>query len=267
MMEFKKDFFANYLKFAPVSLALERSLECEIYSKQVFEHPVLDLGCGDGLFAFILFDDKVDTGIDPNPREVKRATQYAIYSEQINCLGDKIRKPDGSYETIYSNSVLEHIPDLEPVLKEVHRLLSAGGNFYVTVPTHLFQTYTVGSRFLTALGLSRLAIKYERFYNSFWSQIHCYTPAVWSDLFERNRFKVVNVIEYGSKKTSLIYGLFIPLAFWGWLIKKLFNRWTLVPTWRKICTWPIYTIIRRGFFIDAIGISKGGLVFIKLVKT
>lgn len=266
MMRFKKDFFSNYLKFAPVSLALERSLECEIFLKQVFEHPVLDLGCGDGLFAFILFDDKVDTGIDPNPREVKRATQYAIYSEQINCLGDKIPKPDGSYKTVYSNSVLEHIPDLEPVLKEVHRILSTGGNFYVTVPTHLFQTYTVGSRFLTTLGLSRLAIKYEHFYNSFWSQIHCYTPAKWAELFERNGFKVVNVIEYGSKKTSLIYGLFIPLAFWDWLMKKLFNRWTICPGLRKIFTWPVYSAIGRNFFTDAIGIKNGGLVFFKLEK-
>ena len=265
-MKFKKDFFPNYLKFAPVSLGLERSLECEIYSKQAFEHPVLDLGCGDGLFAFILFDEKVDTGIDPNPREIKRALQYNIYTELINCSGDKILKPDRAYNRIYSNSVLEHIPELEPVLKEIYRLLAADGYFYTTVPTHLFQTYTVGSRFLASLRLNSLAKRYERFYNRFWSQIHCYPPDSWADIFRRCGFKVVDIIEYGSKKTSLICGIFIPFALGGWIVKKLLNRWTICPELRHFLTWPLRSVIQHSFFTGAINIHNGGLVYFKLAK-
>jgi len=63
-MKFKSDFLYNYLKQAPISLAIERSFECEILSKQKFQRPILDIGCGEGLFALILFDEKINVGID-----------------------------------------------------------------------------------------------------------------------------------------------------------------------------------------------------------
>jgi len=265
-MKLKHDYFPNYLKYAPLALALERSLECELYARQDFKHPVLDVGCGEGLYAFMLFDEKVDTGIDPNPYEIKRARQYSIYTELINCSGYKIPRSDGRYNTIYSNSVLEHIPDLEPVLKEIHRLLAANGYFHATIPTHLFQTYTVGIRFLTSVRLNSLAKRYEGFYNRFWSQIHCYPPDKWANIFQGCGFRVVDIIEYSNKKTSLIYGIFIPFALGDWIIKKLLNRWTVWPELRYFLTWPLRKVFRQGFFTTAINIHNGGLVYFKLAK-
>ena len=63
-MKFKNNFLYNYLKEAPVALSVERSLECEILSNQEFKYPILDLGCGEGVFANMLFDEKIDVGID-----------------------------------------------------------------------------------------------------------------------------------------------------------------------------------------------------------
>src|SRR5947207_12297154 len=123
-MKFKHNFFRNLLKEAPLPLAIERSLECQILFKEEFKHPVLDIGCGDGIFASILFDEKIDVGIDPNEMELERAKTYNIYVELIKCFGNAIPKPSRSFNTIFSNSVLEHIPDIESVLKEIHRLLS-----------------------------------------------------------------------------------------------------------------------------------------------
>src|SRR2546428_6343193 len=118
---------------------LFRSLECRIYSGLVFERPILDIGCGDGVHAKVLFAEKIDTGIDPNERELERAAELGAYVELIACRGDAIPKPDWAYRTIFSNSVLEHIPDLRPVLKEAHRLLMPGGRFYFTVPSPNFE--------------------------------------------------------------------------------------------------------------------------------
>ena len=64
---------------------------------------------------------------------------------------------DGSYRTIFSNSVLEHIPDLLPVLVEQHRLLAPGGNFYVTIPTDRWERASLLARSLHALGLHEFA--------------------------------------------------------------------------------------------------------------
>ena len=66
-IRFKGNYLESYLRVAPAALAIERCFECEILSRQVFEPPVLDIGCGDGVFASVLFDEQVDLGIDPDP--------------------------------------------------------------------------------------------------------------------------------------------------------------------------------------------------------
>src|SRR5947209_4491198 len=128
---------------APFALAFERTLECRIYESLRFERPILDVGCGEGLFAKIAFGEKIDTGIDPDEHEIERARELGAYQELIACWGNEIPKPDGYYKTIVSNSVLEHIPDLKPVLLEINRLLAPGGRFYMTVPSDKFDHYTV----------------------------------------------------------------------------------------------------------------------------
>ena len=72
----------------PAPLAIERSHECDILPRQLFEHPILDVGCGDGLFSYCLFDEKLDTGIDPRTEELAHAQRYLGYEELIATTGD-----------------------------------------------------------------------------------------------------------------------------------------------------------------------------------
>src|SRR4051794_9388664 len=104
-MKFNDGFLASYIGVAPLALAFERVMECRILSSMPFERPILDIGCGEGLFARMLFAEKIDTGIDPNPHEIARAREWGVYTELLVCKGDAIAKPDGHYRTIFSNSV------------------------------------------------------------------------------------------------------------------------------------------------------------------
>lgn len=92
----------------------------------------MDIGCGEGLFAKNVFAEKIDTGVDLYSRELDRARELDAYEELIQTKGNAIGKPSGSYKTVFSNSVPEHIPDIEPVFGEVYRLLAPRGKFYVT---------------------------------------------------------------------------------------------------------------------------------------
>ena len=105
LVKLNSDFLLRYLQFAPAALALERSIECEIHARNIWQSPVLDIGCGDGIFAKMLFADRVDTGIDLNPAEVECAKRLGAYLEVLTCSGDRIPKPDGSYRTVFSDSV------------------------------------------------------------------------------------------------------------------------------------------------------------------
>lgn len=102
----------------------------------------LDLGCGDGQLTKIIMDhvgSRKMVGIDIDPREAALAEKLSFY-ERIHVVpGDKIPELDQTFDWVFSNSVLEHIPNIDEVIKEVARLLKPGGIFLLTVPGDKFQ--------------------------------------------------------------------------------------------------------------------------------
>lgn len=264
-MDQERDFLRAYMAVAPLALAFERTLECQLYAERRIEPPILDIGCGEGLFAKILFAEKVDTGVDPNPRELERARELDTYQELIQCGGASIPKPDCSYRTIFSNSVLEHIPDLEPVLREAHRLLLPGGRFYFTVPLDKFDQYSAPARLLHAIGLTSLSARYRRFYNRFWKHYHYYPLERWIELAKEAGFEVVEAFPYGSRRVCLVNDLLAPLAFPRLVLKKITNRWVLFPRLRAALMYPTY-LLARGRLREGGKDSSGGLLFISLTR-
>ncbi|OGN90447.1 MAG: hypothetical protein A2Z70_02450 [Chloroflexi bacterium RBG_13_48_17] len=264
-MKFKNNFFYNYLKNAPFTLAIERSMECEMLSRQEFKEPVLDIGCGDGLFAYTLFNQQIDIGIDPDSKEIARAKSYGIYHELINCSGSEVPKGSESYQTIFSNSVLEHIPEIKAVLKEVNRLLMPGGSFYATVPTDLFDHYTFGSLILTFFGLKGLAVQYRKVFDRFWKHYHYYNKEKWSALFEAGGFKVVKTLEYCPRKICLLEIVFLPVSILNLLCKKIFNKWAIFPGVRMVFIYPLYLLLKK-CLKGAFPVQNGGIVFFHLTK-
>lgn len=123
----------------------------------------LDLGCGDGKLTKIILDQLKDgkrrtlVGIDPDPKETELAKEIGIYERIHTVGGGGIPEPDASFDWVLSNSVLEHIPDLEPVFAEVGRLLKPGGVFIYTVPSEQFHDALKGPAFANRCGLTPLS--------------------------------------------------------------------------------------------------------------
>ncbi len=265
-MRFRNDILLHYMSRAPLALAFERYLECCILRQVPFRRPVLDLGCGDGLFAQLLFAEPIDTGIDPNPREIVRARRRGCYLELIEGVGRAVPKPSGAYQTIFSNSVLEHIPVLEPVLREVHRLLAPGGRFYLTVPSPLFEHFTVLNSLLTGLRLERLAARYRRFCSRvLWRQQHYYTRAEWQSIAEAHGFLPIDVFTYDPKSVCLLNDALYPLAGMSLLNRWVLDRWVLWPRLRLRTMRPLARLIAQ-FLETRLRADMGGLVFLALEK-
>lgn len=99
----------------------------------------LDVGCGDGVLTKILLG-LVEAkwklvGVDPDPAETALAEKIGIYEKVHTSGADRVAEPDASFDFAFSNSVLEHIPDLPPCLAESARCLKPGGWFFATVPS------------------------------------------------------------------------------------------------------------------------------------
>ena len=264
-IEPNSEVMSEYIAMAPAALVFERVMECRILAEKIFERPILDIGCGEGLFAKILFAEPLDTGIDPNPHELSRARELGAYTELIVCSGDKIPKPDGSFQTILSNSVIEHIPDIHPVLMEAYRLLAPGGRMYLTVPSNLFDKYTWISQALSLLRLNSSQERFSEFFNRFWVHYHFYTPKRWAEIVTNAGFEVVEVQSYGPLRVCLMNNFLVPFSIPALITKKLLNRWTLFPNLRRIIFAPLVFIARR-ILRNADKCEVGGLVFLSLRK-
>lgn len=97
---------------------------------------VLELGCGAGYDAFeFCRQGAVYTGIDLTPENVTRARRHLGFFGFAPAIeegdAEALRFPDASFDVVFSNGVLHHTPDMPRSFREAHRVLAAGGQFWV----------------------------------------------------------------------------------------------------------------------------------------
>lgn len=227
----------------PYFRAMLRSVEQSFYPVEGLPEPVLDIGSGDGHFAWAMLTEQKYFGFDPWLAPSIEAQKYDVY--QLITLADAHSLPvaDCQFASALSNSVLEHIPDVQGVLNEAHRALKPGGVFYFAVPNHRWREKLWGQRFFNRLGLKGLARRYEQFFNKISRHVNLDSPEVWTARLKEAGFDSVETFNYFPEKALHILerghvgGL--PNLLW----KKLFGKWVLFPSRKNPFT--RFMMIRR----------------------
>lgn len=99
---------------------------------------ILDFGGGDGSLAlaaaeFILKDK--DIFIDITVVDYHTHTQKGYEKKNINIkYGTDINILHGKYNIVLASAILEHIPEVNPVLKKLFSFVAPGGYFYARTP-------------------------------------------------------------------------------------------------------------------------------------
>ncbi len=136
-----KDFRFLFDLLGP-SLGLWRGCEVAALRQEVYQPPVLDLGCGNGLITSLVLS-RVDIGLDLDTRALEEARQRGIYTRLVDQPAEQAQLPPGSIQTVISNSVLEHLDSIDDVLQGIGRMLRPGGRFIFTTPSEAFSSWLV----------------------------------------------------------------------------------------------------------------------------
>jgi SAM-dependent methyltransferase len=125
----------------------------------------IDIGCGDGLLTALVASRlaaaaRTWVGIDPDPAEIALAEKTGFYSDLLTGSADRIERPSATFDFAFSNSVLEHIEAVDPVLAEVARVLKPGAPFVFTVPSADFRACLSGPSRLRRLLLRQTRADY-----------------------------------------------------------------------------------------------------------
>jgi len=215
-----------------------RAVEDRFFQEIPLQTPVLDLGSGDGHFASVAFEEKLDVGLDPWLKPTKEALGRDAYRLLVLGEGGRIPFKNGFFATVASTSVLEHIPDLGPVLSEVARVLAPGGRFVFCVPNHRFPGMLWGRKLLTKAGLPGLGASYSRFFNRIARHAHTDSPEVWAERLSKVGFEILDTWDYFPPEALHILEWGHPLGLPALIYKKLLGRWVLVPTrWNLAIPW------------------------------
>lgn len=240
----EKDFLKENLKELPYFRALLRAIESRFYQNLDYVAPILDLGTGDGHFAKSTFMQNIDFGIDPNLIMLNEAKKVYSYDLLVNATGAKIPCPDNYFQTVFSNSVLEHIPDIDSVLNEVFRVTRPTAFFYFSVPNQKFTENLSISRLLDARKIKRLAKIYRQFFNQISHHYHCLSLGEWRSKLSQTGFKIIDHWDYFSPYALSILEWGHYLGFPYWISKKIFGRWVLFT---RINQTFVYERIKRAY--------------------
>ncbi len=198
--------------FHAPDFALWRACEAMALADVPMPPPLLDLGCGDGWFGAELFES-VDVGMDLQHQQVRKAAGVGLYRGL--CVANACRMPfaSGSFATVFSNCVMEHITPLEEALAEVGRVLRPGGRFVFSVPSGHFDEYLFFPGFLQRLGMSGRGAAYARALNHESAHHNLMAPERWGQALRAGGLELAEVRYYMPRAMEGLWDLS------GWLYR------------------------------------------------
>lgn len=172
----------------------------------LFRQPSMDLGGGDGYLSSILFDSRFTYNVDNGEaKDLHIARRTKRYHRILVESAEQMSLRSNTLQFVFSNSVIEHIPDIEAVLRETARVLKKGGYFVFTSPSHNFKEFLFLSNVLERWHLGFLAQLYKRMRNKMLNHYHNYSHTEWTRRLKKHGLKVHTYAYYISKETCMLW--------------------------------------------------------------
>lgn len=182
--------------------------------------PVLDIGCGDGLYGSMLtrlMDTSTAlTGVDYSAKALHRARrrENSCYTALLRGDAQKLPFDNESFQTAFANGVLAAVPMPQSAMNEAYRVLKSGGEFCCTVRTNRFRDSHLGTRLLKSLGYNSLADGYSSRLDRRTGAMHVHvTSRQWVNQLSASGFRVTNVVGVYPVSLMGVWGILSWLPF------------------------------------------------------
>ena len=252
--------------FAP-PVALWRAVELRTAAEETYERPLLDLGCGDGLIARELFgpEQPVEIGMDPWLDQLRQAALSGMYRHVDLAAGHRLPYADNTFATVFSNSVLEHIPDVDPILSDVSRVLLPGGHFIFTVPSDAFRHLLDGYVKRAECGDLCAARLYAGAVDAELEHYHYHSAEEWESMLGTAGLHLVKSRYYMPRPAMRFwdrmnprYGIGNPRAAWRYLVSPRLRKLGYQSLIRAFVVRFLSRMWRRTYEMEVAGGEKGG---------
>ncbi|OGD87056.1 hypothetical protein A2164_03840 [Candidatus Curtissbacteria bacterium RBG_13_35_7] len=228
----KSDYLLRYIKLAPLQIALVRAEEAYFMAETKMYKPILDIGCSDGIFGEVLFNNRkgaINFGVDIDKVALKFCQKRRVYRKVLFTDARKLPFPSDFFKTVMSNQSLEHIKEIESVLKEVSRVIKRGGKFIFLVPTIYLDDYWLTSAVFNKIGLNSIAKNMHNIRNKFFRHHNLWPLRRWKNLLENNGFELKSYRYVGTKRVYFISELLWPARIPSLIISRIFHKNILFP--------------------------------------
>ena len=174
-----------------------------------FRGKVLDVGCGQSPYAFLLDETKIEYyGID-----IVDAHKFDYTNTRVTPFnGEDIPFENEMFDAFICTEVLEHVSNYQKLTDEIYRVMKPGANGIVTIPWS------------------------ARYHYIPWDYFR-YTPSSLKNIF--SKFSKVEIIPRGTDVVSI--GSKIVVLYFRNLLPTKPIRWLFVPIWLAFA--PLLAII------------------------
>lgn len=236
--------FQRYFPYTPAALCVKECARLTELRRYACPPPILDVGCGDGLFARVAFEGAEVWGIDIDAREGRWAAASRAYSQVVLADITSAHLPEAFFETCVANCSLEHVPRIDLAMQTIYRSLKPGGRVYMFVPNKTWAEHLLSYRFLNAIGASGLARTLQQGIDTVFKHEHLYDRDGWANVLSSAGFEVEAVEPVLSSASTVAFEALLLPSLAGKLNKALTTRWTNFPGARRALARPVYALAK-----------------------
>jgi len=177
------------------SMMIWRACEYAAYNRYMLPEPILDVGCGDGQYFRLVWPAiKNVVGVDIDVSALGAANISGVYSAVHNVPAVSMSFPPHSFASAFANCSLEHMDNVDVVLKNVCRVLQPGGKFLLSVTTDKFLEWTTLPQLMKVLKMPLIEEHLLEKYKAYHHLVSAFTPEVWANTLDEAGFDVLEHI-------------------------------------------------------------------------